>query len=102
MTMTDRSICKWCGVYDDDHGYDVLATQCYPAQVAAKDAEIERLRAALADMIDFAEHASPYALSTNSKERIAKAKALIGTEQRPSDYASEMEREHGPDLIRER
>ena len=40
MTDEPRKICKWCGVFEADHGYDVLATQCYPAQV-------EKLRTAL-------------------------------------------------------
>ena len=53
--MTQRAICTWCGVFDDEHDRDVLATQCYPARIKAKVAEIERLRAALKPFADFAD-----------------------------------------------
>ena len=40
--------------------------------------EIERLRAALTDMIDLAQTVSPYSLGDNAMKRIADAKAKLG------------------------
>lgn len=40
-------VCKWCGVFESDHSRDVLASECYPAMLAAYRKDEVRLRAAL-------------------------------------------------------
>lgn len=42
--MSGGAICKHCGVFEEEHDRDVLASQCYPAQ-------IERLESINADML---------------------------------------------------
>lgn len=43
IDLQDRP-CEWCGSPMSLHDYQEMARHCYPIQIKAKDAEIERLR----------------------------------------------------------